>query len=240
MKSFITFIVVNLDNLFGLKKTLTSLIELQNKSKKNISILVIDGDSSDGSKEYLDQLSKKISFISEKDRGIYHAMNKGIALSQSLYLSFMNSGDYPIVENYLKFLNFLDCEHSFYAENIWYPKKDIGLKFLKFQPIFLRMPNHQAMIFHEKDIIEFRYNETYKFAADLDLKLFCHKRKRLKKYDDFVVYTEAGGFSQTIRNLSELINRANENSKIANKYYGIFIAKLNFIIFFFWHFKKIL
>ena len=59
MKSFITFIVVNLNNLIGLKKTLKSLIELQKKSKKKISILVIDGDSSDGSKEFLHKTKKK-------------------------------------------------------------------------------------------------------------------------------------------------------------------------------------
>ena len=239
MKTFITFIVVNLNNLIGLKKTLKSLIELQKKSKKKISILVIDGDSSDGSKEFLHKTKKKIIFISEKDRGIYHAMNKGIIKSKSLYLSFMNSGDYPIIDNYLRFINFLDSENSYFADNIWYPKKNTGFKFLKFQPILLRMPNHQAMIFHERDIAKFRYNESYKFAADLDLKLYCYKRKRLKKHDDFVVYTETGGYSQTIKNASELINRALENAKIAKKYFGIFIAILNFIIFIFWHYKNI-
>lgn len=55
--------------------------------------IVIDGKSTDGTLELIKQYSERIKWVSEKDSGIYDAMNKGISLATGDYLIFMNAGD---------------------------------------------------------------------------------------------------------------------------------------------------
>ena len=71
---YLSIITVNYNNLSGLKKTLDSVIS---QTSKDFEWIVIDGGSTDGSKELLEEYSDKISYwVSEKDHGIYEAMNK--------------------------------------------------------------------------------------------------------------------------------------------------------------------
>ena len=89
--SILSIITINYNNVLGLKRTLESVT---GQSYSNFEYIVIDGGSTDGSKEHILKYSDKISYwISEPDRGIYHAMNKGIAKASGEYLLFMNSGD---------------------------------------------------------------------------------------------------------------------------------------------------
>ena len=87
----ISVITINLNNLHGLKNTVVSVLS---QSFQSFEYIVIDGDSSDGSIDYLKSLRPGLHrFISEKDSGIYDAMNKGISYAQGEYLLFLNSGD---------------------------------------------------------------------------------------------------------------------------------------------------
>ena len=62
---------------------------------KDFEYIIIDGGSTDGSKELIKQYGDKFSYwVSEKDNGIYHAMNKGIGIAKGEYLLFLNSGDW--------------------------------------------------------------------------------------------------------------------------------------------------
>jgi glycosyltransferase involved in cell wall biosynthesis len=67
----------------------------------NCEWIIIDGDSSDETKVFLSALSEieGIRYVSEKDNGMYDAMNKGILLAQGSYINFMNSGDYFISDS---------------------------------------------------------------------------------------------------------------------------------------------
>ena len=94
-RNFVTdlsIITVNYNNRIGLQKTFESVLD---QTYNNFEFIVIDGGSSDGSKEVIESNQKKIAYwVSEKDRGIYHAMNKGIEKAKGRYLLFLNSGDY--------------------------------------------------------------------------------------------------------------------------------------------------
>jgi glycosyltransferase involved in cell wall biosynthesis len=80
-----------LNNLEGLKKTVASVI---NQTWQEFEYIVIDGGSTDGSKEYLESQSDNIDYwVSEPDKGIYNAMNKGIRIAKGEYVLFLNSGD---------------------------------------------------------------------------------------------------------------------------------------------------
>lgn len=96
----ISIITVNLNNSEGLRRTLDS-IEAQ--SFQDFQFIVVDGDSTDQSKQLIANRDAIIDLqISESDTGVYNAMNKGIALATGDYLLFLNSGDHFIDANSLQ------------------------------------------------------------------------------------------------------------------------------------------
>ena len=87
----LSIITINYNNKIGLKRTFNSVI---NQTYNNYEYIVIDGDSSDGSKNLINENKNKIHYsLSEPDSGIYNAMNKGIKNARGTYLLFLNSGD---------------------------------------------------------------------------------------------------------------------------------------------------
>lgn len=87
----LSIITINFNNCDGLRKTLESVAA---QTTREFEYIVIDGGSTDGSVEVIKDFSSIIDFgISEKDSGIYNAMNKGAKHAHGEYLLFLNSGD---------------------------------------------------------------------------------------------------------------------------------------------------
>ena len=88
----LSIITINLNNRDGLRRTAESVIS---QTFRDLEWIVIDGGSTDGSRELIEQYSDHITYwVSEPDHGIYNAMNKGIKVAKGEYLQFLNSGDY--------------------------------------------------------------------------------------------------------------------------------------------------
>lgn len=93
----LSIITINFNNLKGLEKTMKSVLA---QTFIDYEYIVIDGGSTDGSEEYIAKNTEKLTYwISEKDKGIYEAMNKGILKANGEYLLFLNSGDYLLNDN---------------------------------------------------------------------------------------------------------------------------------------------
>jgi len=87
----LSIITINYNNCNGLQKTIDSIVS---QSFKDFEWIVIDGGSTDGSRELLEQYAEHFSYwVSEPDKGVYNAMNKGVKMAQGEYVNFMNSGD---------------------------------------------------------------------------------------------------------------------------------------------------
>ena len=109
----LSIITINYNNAAGLKKTMESVFA---QTSKEFEYIVIDGASTDGSVEIINQYAnvpmcqcdedkrRNISFrwISEPDTGIYNAMNKGIQMAKGEYLQFLNSGDWYVDNEVVK------------------------------------------------------------------------------------------------------------------------------------------
>lgn len=110
----LSIITINFNNKLGLKRT---LISVANQTYNDFEYIVIDGGSTDGSVELIKEYEDKITYwISEPDRGIYHAMNKGIQKANGEYLFFLNSGDVFFDENTVKgFVNASSREDIVYG-----------------------------------------------------------------------------------------------------------------------------
>lgn len=92
-KCRLSIVTINKNNKAGLQATLHSTIELQ-KRFRGFEQIVVDGGSTDGSKEVIARYAPKLAWnCSEKDGGIYAAMNKGAKHANGEYLLFLNSGD---------------------------------------------------------------------------------------------------------------------------------------------------
>ena len=87
----LSVITIVYNNVRDIERTVLSVL---NQSYANIEYLVIDGASNDGTLDILKKYEGQISrLVSERDKGIYDAMNKGLALATGDYVLFMNSGD---------------------------------------------------------------------------------------------------------------------------------------------------
>tara|TARA_B100000787_G_scaffold163703_1_gene145625 strand:+ start:46 stop:795 length:750 start_codon:yes stop_codon:yes gene_type:complete len=87
----VTVITINYNDSDGLKTTIDSVV---NQTYKNYQYLIIDGESTDGSIDVIKSYTQnEFDIVIKKDKGIYHAMNKGVSLASGEWLLFMNSGD---------------------------------------------------------------------------------------------------------------------------------------------------
>jgi len=98
MNPTISIISVAYNNKAGLEKTIHSVLQ---QTFTNYELIVVDGGSTDGTKELLESYGNKINYwVSEKDKGIYNAMNKGVVVATGDYLLMLNSGDF-LVDEYI-------------------------------------------------------------------------------------------------------------------------------------------
>lgn len=96
----ITIITVCYNHVKGLERTVESVLE---QTYDSMEYIVIDGGSTDGSRELIESFQQHLAYwCSEKDNGIYDAMNKGLAKAKGEYCLFLNAGDYFCSKNVLK------------------------------------------------------------------------------------------------------------------------------------------
>ena len=155
-----------------IEQTILSVI---NQSYANIEYIVIDGCSSDGTvdiiKKYVDRIT---IFISEPDRGIYDAMNKGLRYSTGDWVNFMNSGDIFYDDNVILniFKSPINKNVKVVYGNIYQKYRDIGKLFRKYD----RLENstlalnicHQAAFTDGFLLRSLGFNLKYKIASDLN------------------------------------------------------------------------
>ena len=161
-----SIITINYNNRDGLKNTIESIT---NQSFNDYEYIIIDGGSTDGSVDVIKEYQRISYWISEKDNGIYNAMNKGVKVSHGEYLLFINSGDMlynmNVLENTLPYLK-ADIVHGI-AENISSPVSPLCLvKISNRKEPFSPTLHHQACLFRRKLFNNSFYDEKYKIVSD--------------------------------------------------------------------------
>lgn len=205
---------------------------------QNIEYWVIDGLSSDGTVDIIRELSPKFNgrlhYVSEKDKGIYDAMNKGIGLCSGDVIGILNSDDYFTDENVVEHI-----AEAFHTDktidavygDIHFIHSDEPDKIVRyyssslFRPMWLRfgfMPAHPSFYVKKKVYEQYGgYALDYKIASDYDMMVRLFHKARIKaKYikEDFVTMRIGGISTKNIRNRL-LINR--EDVKACRRY-GIY------------------
>ncbi|MDO5571255.1 MAG: glycosyltransferase family 2 protein [Bacteroidales bacterium] len=197
----LTIITINYNNIDGFIKTAESI---KNQIYKEFEWIVIDGGSNDGFINKISSYRNLITnLVSEKDKGIYDAMNKGITLSSGKYLHFLNSGDVYHDDLVLKsiFTKENDCDYIYGNANFINQKKIIKKIYpLKLDMYFFFTDNicHQSLFF-KKDLFDRfgLYNIQYKICSDwiFLLETIIRNNSSYKKYDLVVVDYDTTGVS---------------------------------------------
>ncbi|MBP7796956.1 MAG: glycosyltransferase [Elusimicrobiales bacterium] len=170
----ITVITVVYNGAKYLEETILSVI---NQTYPNVEYIIIDGGSTDGTLDIIKKYEDYIDYwVSEKDKGIYDAMNKGIDLANGEWINFMNAGDRFYQEKVLEtvFLKYRS------AENINVIYGDVCITdFITGNPKTLRAGliddiykgsqfSHQSSFINSKLHKKIKYNICYKITADFN------------------------------------------------------------------------
>ena len=249
----LSIITINYNNKSGLEKTIPSVLTQRGISPENLEYIIIDGGSTDGSvdiiKKYADDSTypQKISkWITEKDNGIYNAINKGIKLASGDIIGLVNSGDTVIPGAYDTILEL----HKEHPESILYG----AVSFYKngifecvhgpcAEQLPIRMIAHPAS-FVPKMIYEKygTYDETFRSSGDWDLFLSFYQAGVSFHYiNKLIINFDIDGISNTNTKLViKENNRILENHNLKKvEIKPVIIKILHFILpgFFFWIFK---
>ena len=184
MNKQLSIITINLNNREGLRRTIKSVIS---QTKRNdIQFIIIDGDSTDRSKDVIKEYENQIDYwISEKDNGIYDAMNKGINASEAPYCLFLNSGDYLYSNDVVEGIQpFMDGTDIIYGDE--YKVRPNGTRYLAKYPNKLDEPwfkktalPHQSTLIKTALLKERKYTEEYKLLGD-----WIWLREAIMKYNN--------------------------------------------------------
>lgn len=216
-----------------------TLKSIKEQSFKNYEYIIVDGASRDNTLKVISQSGvEPTHLVSERDKGIYDAMNKGLALAQGEYLMFLNAGDSLYSTNTLQKIAdaakgspdviygdtaIVDAERNYLRPRKLRPPKTLTRNSFKNGMLVC----HQAFL--PKRELAMPYDMAYRFSADFD---WCVKilsaSKKCMQIDDFIVnYLEEGA---TTRNH---IKSLKERFRIMCKHYGFFITLFKHICFLF-------
>ena len=229
----ISFVSITLNNKDGFIKTIKSYQSFK-VLYPNCEIIVIDGLSKDGTDKVSEEYKALINiYKSEKDDGIYDAMNKGLELVTGQYVCFMNAGDQILPEGMHELIKCITDSTVCYVGKVTWDSKLLNFKYLEFYPKLLRFPIHQAMLIPIN--LCFKFNLSYKVASDIDQKIKIVKSKKIKIFDIPVALCESNGVSQQLTSVKMIFYRSIELFQIAYDHYGLFIGLLNLAKFNIWH-----
>ena len=179
----ISVITVTFNAAATLEKTILSVIS---QSYPNLEYLIVDGDSSDGTKEIITKYRSELGhYISEKDKGIYDAMNKGIKACTGEWIIFLGADDVFNSNNTInEIFNKYDVKQLdfIYGDVIFKSNGKIIGGTRNYHQLIERNIVHQSIFYRSEIFYKLQmYNLKYKILADYELNLRIFKDHSLKK-----------------------------------------------------------
>ena len=155
----LSIITINYNNLEGLRRTYDSVVS---QTCQDFEWIIIDGGSTDGSKDFIEEHQTQFAYwCSEPDKGIYNAMNKGIAKATGEYLQFLNSGDNLVDSKVIEEFLVLDWNEAVISGDIMIDGDNMKIwrnpedKFLDFDYMY------RSSIYHPSSYIKKELFEKY-------------------------------------------------------------------------------
>lgn len=163
----LSIITINFNNKDGLQKTIDSVV---NQTWHDFEWIVIDGGSTDGSKELIEQYQQHFAYwCSEPDKGVYNAMNKGIDKAKGEYLLFLNSGDALYGNDILQKVDDLKLDTDIITGQVERMDNQQPLRVYDesiLMQLYLDTLNHQGTFIKRSLFNDLRYDESLKVVSD--------------------------------------------------------------------------
>jgi glycosyltransferase involved in cell wall biosynthesis len=206
----LSIITVNLNNKLGLQKTIESVV---NQTFSEYEYIIIDGGSTDGSVEIIKEFADKITYwVSEPDKGIYNAMNKGIKVAKGEYCLFLNSGDWFVNSSLIKdIFNGLPVCDIVYGNMIKvFPDGKLEIdkgpqrSLLSLGDMYFGTINHSSSFIRRSLFEKYGlYNEEYKIVSDwaFFLKVIGLKAVTVKYIDLDINFFDMTGISNSMKSI---------------------------------------
>lgn len=233
MEPKLSVITIVYNNVKDIERSMISVI---NQTYSNIEYIVIDGASTDGTQGIIQKYKENVSiFISEPDKGIYDAMNKGLALATGDYVLFMNSGDEIYSPDTVArvFASSALPADIYYGETEMYNENWESLgqrrhytpdKFTWKSFKYGMSISHQAI--YVKRELTTPYDLKYRYSADIDWIIRAAKKaKTIVNTHMYVAKYLVGGISKQ-KHLESL----KERFHIFTKHYGLLPNLINHLI----------
>ncbi|KHG33837.1 MAG: hypothetical protein OA34_08170 [Sulfurospirillum sp. MES] len=200
-KPLISVITVVYNGERHLEETIQSVI---NQTYDNVEYIIIDGGSTDGTLDIIKKYEDKIDYwVSEKDNGIYDAMNKGICLSFGEWINFMNVGDKFYDKNTLKSTfqkNIIYQADFIYSDTIFSNGKTFVCDIKKSRII------HQSLFYKKYLHKEFGLYVVAKGVTISDYLFFMlSKNKKWVKVNNPIAIFDLGGISSNLNHFKQKI-----------------------------------
>ena len=227
----LSVITVVYNDLKGIDRTMLSVL---NQTYPNIEYILIDGLSTDGTLGVIKKYQGRIRLISEKDGGIYDAMNKGLAIATGDYVLFMNSGDEIYApDTVAKIFATADDADIYYGETEMINDKGESLgqrRHTTPETFTLKSFKYGMSISHQAIYIRRALNEPfdprYALSADIDWILNAAKKaKAIVNAHQYVARYLVGGMSKKKQRQSLM-----ERFDIMKKYYGLVPTVFNHFV----------
>ena len=229
-KPLISIITIVYNGGQFLEETILSVI---NQTYDNVEYIIIDGGSTDGTLDIIKKYEDKIDYwVSEKDSGIYDAMNKGIDAVTGDWINFMNAGDGFYTDNVLNKIfsqNELKNIDVVYGDhNVIYPHKTRIAKAGNTEDIWKGSQFcHQSAFVSSKIHKANKFNLSNRIGADFEFFYTLYKKKMSFKYIDIIVANYSAGGLSDIKRVDSIIgwwNVVEKNTKV-NFYYIRIVLK---------------
>jgi len=230
---WVSVITVNFNDAQNLKKTIANV---KQQDYPHLEYIVIDGGSTDASKEIIIENEVDISkWVSEKDQGIFDAMNKGVSLAKGEYVLFMNAGDRflspKVISEVFSLKESTEADLVYGHHEVYYPKfikkkKALPVNYLWKHMIF----SHQALFTRKTLLQKHPFDLSYQIAADFHFIFNCYRsRKKFFNAPFFIAGYLAGGKSEL-----QVIKAYRENKSIVFQHH----PKLSIKLFHYWLIAK--
>ncbi|MEQ9237453.1 glycosyltransferase family 2 protein [Coleofasciculus sp. E2-BRE-01] len=223
----ISIVTIVFNDSKGLTKTLQSIKE---QNYNSIEYIVIDGGSTDGTIEVIENETNSIDFyLSEQDEGIYDAMNKGLNYCSGDFVLFLNAGDHFASPHALSEVvsQIIDANAIYFGRAkiqnnkiIWfYPPNTVNNSESAIQWANKYLPNHQSMLFPKSFYTFNQFDPVFQILGDTDYKIRAIKNNDLIFIDTVLVSFQLGGVSSSCNNWKTVVRQVKEYLLMANIHY---------------------
>ncbi len=245
MDPLISIIIPSFNQGRFIKQTIDSILD---QAYTKVEVIVMDGGSTDSTIAILKSYGEQIFWVSEKDRGQTHAINKGISLAKGEIITYLNSDDYFLPQSLQIVVDVFQSnqkalwvtgdyliidERGEQIQSVIASYKKLLRKFLSFNLLSILNPIIQPSTFLRKELVSEvgQFNESLRYTMDYDYWLRAIRIKKSmvlnEKLSVFRIHGSSKGGSQYKQQFEEELNVAKYYQK--NKAF-IFLHRLHNIL----------